>query len=72
MKHPPTSVAAYDAHAAELSQMYESLAFEEARSSLALRDGADAEITLEDVFDGMQVRRALLRQDQRLPEWNRE
>jgi SAM-dependent methyltransferase len=46
--------------------------FEEARSSLPLRDGSDAETTLEDVFDGMQVRRALLRQDQRLPEWNRD
>jgi hypothetical protein len=46
--------------------------FEEARSSLPLRDGSAAEITLDDVFDGVQVRRALLRQDQRLPEWARD
>jgi SAM-dependent methyltransferase len=46
--------------------------FEEARSSLPLRDASTAGVTLEDVFDGVQVRRALLRQDQRLPEWTRE
>ena len=43
--------------------------FEEARSSLPLRDGGAVEVTLKDVFEGVQVRRALLRQDQRLPEW---
>jgi hypothetical protein len=43
--------------------------FEEARSTLALWDANASELTLEDVFDGVQIRRALLRQDQRLPEW---
>jgi SAM-dependent methyltransferase len=34
MKQSPASVAAYDAHAPELSQMYESLALEDAHSSI--------------------------------------
>ena len=46
--------------------------FEAARSSLPLWDGRATAVTLEDVFDGVQVRRALQRQDQRLPEWTRE
>lgn len=43
--------------------------FEEAWSSLPLSAQRADEVTLEDVFEGVQLRRALLRQDQRLPEW---
>jgi len=42
---------------------------DEARASLPLIATDASEPTLGDVFEGVQVRRALLRQDQRLPEW---
>jgi SAM-dependent methyltransferase len=41
---------------------------DEARASLPLPTTAEA-LGLEEVFEGVQVRRALIRQDQRLPEW---
>jgi hypothetical protein len=43
--------------------------FDEARSSLPLITSVTDELSLDDVFEGVQGRRALLRQDQRLPEW---
>jgi hypothetical protein len=42
--------------------------FDEARSSLPLST-PPMETSLEEVFEGVQIRRALLKQDQRLPEW---
>jgi len=42
---------------------------EEARSSLPLISPGQPDVSLLDVFEGVQVRRALLRQDQQLPEW---
>jgi len=51
------------------AQVWRPRFFEEAWSSLPLNAGRANELTLEDVFEGIQLRRALLRQDQRLPEW---
>lgn len=51
------------------TQVWRPRFFEEARSSLPLNAGHADTATLEDVFEGVQLRRALLRQDQRLPEW---
>ena len=51
------------------SQVWRPRFFDEARSSLPLITSVTDELSLDDVFEGVQGRRALLRQDQRLPEW---
>jgi len=50
-------------------EVWRSRFFAEARSSLPSIT-ATTETTLDDVFEGVQVRRALLKQDQQLPEWD--
>jgi SAM-dependent methyltransferase len=54
---------------ADSGQVWRPRFIDEARASLPLIATDASEPMLGDVFEGVQVRRALLRQDQRLPEW---